>query len=182
MYLNKKNKLIQVNMIIGSGDILKTQRIFPGFLLLGFGIYFLLQELQIHPFEGFGTWPTLSIIVGVGFLLEGYLAKNYEAIIPGVILTGFGLHIHLVNRLEVWPDHTGIFMLIIALGFLLRHQKVRTGFFPGLLFLVLALLLLFYDKTFTWLSSLNIGIELFWKFWPIIFIGLGAYLLFFKKK
>ncbi|WP_077214151.1 LiaI-LiaF-like domain-containing protein [Bacillus dakarensis] len=161
---------------------MKNQRIFPGFLLLGFGIYFLLQELQVSLFEGFGTWPTLSIIVGVGFLLQGYLAKDNEAIIPGTILTGFGLHVHFVNILEVWPDHTGIFILIIALGFLLRYQKVRTGFFPGFLFLALALLLLFYDKTFGWISSLQIGIELFWKFWPIIFIGLGAKFLFFKKK
>ncbi|MFL6560763.1 MAG: LiaI-LiaF-like domain-containing protein, partial [Bacillus sp. (in: firmicutes)] len=38
---------------------MKNQRIFPGFILIGFGAYFLLQQAGISLFPQFFTWPTL---------------------------------------------------------------------------------------------------------------------------
>lgn len=122
---------------------MKNQRIFPGIILIGFGAYFFLQQSNIPALQPLNTWPTLLMIVGIAFLFQGYGAKDYNAILPGVILFGFGLHFHVVNRLEIWPDHIGTFILIIALGFLLRHQKTGTGIFQGILFLILAALMLF---------------------------------------
>ncbi|MFE8703418.1 LiaI-LiaF-like domain-containing protein [Cytobacillus sp. FJAT-54145] len=160
---------------------MKNQRIFPGIILIGFGAYFFLQQSQISLFKEFYTWPTLLIIVGIAFLFQGYLARDYEAILPGVILSGFGLHFHVVDRLQIWPNHIGTFILIIALGFLLRYQKVGAGLFQGMLFLVLAILLLFYDKITQWLGLLENGVSLAWKFWPAALVIIGIYLLIRKK-
>ncbi len=181
MYSNKKYDMIQANLI-GSGVIMRNQRILPGFILIGFGAYFFLQQSNITWLQPFFIWPTLLIIIGVAFLLQGYGTKEHHAILPGVILTGFGLHFHVVNRLEIWPDHIGIFILIIALGFILQHQKTRSGLFQGLLFLIVAILLLFYDQINRWLGLLENGVSSFWKYWPGILIVIGAYFLFIKKK
>jgi hypothetical protein len=160
---------------------LKNQRIFPGIILIGFGAYFYLQQTQINLFKEFYTWPTLLIIVGVAFLGQAYMANEYESILPGTILLGFGVHFHVVNKLALWPDHIGAFILIIALGLLLRYQKVGTGLFQGLLFLVLAGLLLFYGKIVSWFGLIENGVSLAWKFWPAVLIVIGIYLLLKKE-
>ncbi|GIN60263.1 hypothetical protein J27TS8_02560 [Robertmurraya siralis] len=161
---------------------MKNQRIFPGIILLGFGGYFFLEQANITLFDGLHTWPTLLIIVGLAFLFQGYLAKDYDAILPGVILAGFGLHFHVIKHLTIWPNSTGAFILIIALGFLLRYQKVGSGLFQGLLFLVLAIMLLFYEKIIGWLGFFENGITSVLNYWPILFIGFGVYLLFVRSK
>lgn len=81
---------------------MKNQKIFPGLILLGFGLYFYLEHSQIDILKEYLTLPTLLIIVGIAFLGQGYGGKDYEAILPGVILTGFGIHFHIVNRLSIW--------------------------------------------------------------------------------
>ncbi|NQD65099.1 hypothetical protein HP456_04120 [Bacillus haikouensis] len=161
---------------------MKQQRIFPGFILIGFGLYFYLQQKNIVLFQEFFTWPTLLMIVGTAFLGQGYGARDYEAILPGTILVGFGLHFHVVNKLEIWPDHMGTFILIISLGFLLRYQKTRNGLFQGILFLTLSIILLFYDKVGGYLGLIEGQVGSAWEFWPIVIIVIGVYLLFIRKK
>ena len=104
---------------------LKKKSVLSGVIFIGFGVYFLLQQYNIHPFTDFHTWPTLLLIVGLGFIAQGYGGKDYDNILPGVVLTGLGIHFHVVNKLAVWPDHTGVFLLVIALGLLLKY--VKTG-------------------------------------------------------
>jgi hypothetical protein len=165
----------------GCDSSVKNQRIFPGIILIGFGAYFFLQQTQLNIFKEFYTWPTLLAIVGIAFLGQAYIARDYESILPGTILLGFGIHFHIVHKLAIWPDHIGTFILIIALGFLLRYQKLGNGLFQGLLFLVLAGLLLFYDKIVGWLGLLENGVSLAWKFWPAVLMIIGVYLLFKKE-
>ncbi|MFD2446248.1 LiaI-LiaF-like domain-containing protein [Bacillus sp. CGMCC 1.16607] len=160
---------------------MKNQRIFPGMILIGFGAYFYLQQSQITLFKEFYTWPTLLIIVGIAFLGQAYIAKDYDGILPGTILLGFGVHFHVVHKLAIWPDHIGTFILIIALGFLLRYQKLGVGLFQGLLFLALAGLLLFYDKIVSWIGVLENRVTVAWKFWPAVLILIGIYLLLKKE-
>lgn len=160
---------------------MRNQRLFPGMILLGFGSYFFLQQIQIPTLQPFYTWPTLLIIVGAAFLIQGYGAKDYEAILPGVILAGFGLHFHIVNRLDIWPDHIGSFILIIALGFLLRYLKTGAGLFQGFLFLILAILLLFYDSILGWLGILQSSVSSVWRFWPLLMIAAGLFFLIKRK-
>jgi hypothetical protein len=162
---------------------MKNQRIFPGVILIGFGAYFLMQQTGIMIFQQFFTWPTLLIIVGLAFLGQGYAAKEHEAILPGVIMTGFGLHFHLVNRLSFWPHNTiGMLIFIISIGFFLRFQKTSNGLFQAFLFLLIAVLLLFYDKIAGYLGLLQNGMSIVWKFWPALLIIIGIYFLLKKKK
>jgi hypothetical protein len=162
---------------------LKNQQIFPGIILIGFGAYFLLQQSGITIFQTFFTWPTLLIIVGTAFLGQGYSANDSEAILPGVILVGFGLHFHFVGNVTFWPNNNiGMLFLIISLGFFLRFQKTSSGLFQAFLFLILAVLLLYYDKIANYLEFVQNGMSLVWKFWPVLLILIGIYFLFKKKK
>lgn len=161
---------------------MKNQNIIPGIILIGFGIYYYFQQIDLVLFEQFFSWPTLMAIVGMAFLVHGYRGKAFDSILPGVILFGFGVHLHIVNHLEVWPDHLGAFILIIALAFLLRYQKTGAGLFHGILFLILAALLLFYDQITLFLETTESGVATLWNFWPIALVLIGIYLLFFKRK
>ena len=163
-------------------EIMKTQKWFSGIVLIGFGFYFILKEFNITFLPNLYTWPTLLIIIGIAFLFQGYGGKDYGVILPGVILTGFGLHFHLVNKLAIWPDHTGTFILIIALGFILQNQKTGQGLLNGLLFLLLAVLLLFYQEILGSLTFLKISPHTINNLIPILFIIVGGYYLVSKKR
>jgi hypothetical protein len=73
-------------------------------------------------------------------------------------------------------------VLFISIGYFLRFQKTNNGLFQAFLFLVLALLLLFYDKVAEYLGLLQNGLSFVWKFWPAIIILVGLYFLFKRKK
>ncbi|MBU8916651.1 hypothetical protein BGM25_11500 [Bacillus sp. FJAT-29953] len=162
---------------------MKSQRIFPGIILIGFGAYFLLQQIGMTLFPAFFTWPTLMIIVGIAFLGQSYSGNDSEAVLPGVIMTGFGLHFHLAGHVSFWPQNTiGMLILIISIGFFLRFQKTGSGLFQAFLFLIVAVLLLFYDKIAGYFGLLQNGMSLVWKFWPVLLILIGIYFLFKKKK
>ncbi|MGX6442952.1 LiaF transmembrane domain-containing protein [Neobacillus sp. K501] len=162
---------------------MKNQRIFPGIILIGFGAYLFLQQFAIPALQIFLTWPTLLIIIGIAFLGQGYSAKDHEAILPGVLFAGFGLHFHFAGHLAIWPTNTiGMLVLFISIGYFLRFQKTNGGLFQAFLFLVLAFLLLFYDKVIGYLDFLQTGMNFITKFWPAIIILIGIYFLFIKKK
>ncbi|WP_066063733.1 LiaI-LiaF-like domain-containing protein [Neobacillus soli] len=162
---------------------MKNQHIFPGILLIGFGAYFFLQQLNITFFQQISTWPTLLIIVGIAFLGQGYSAKEHASILPGVIMTGLGLHLHLAGRIGFWPSNNiGMLILIISFGLFLRFQKTNSGLFQAFLFLILAVLLLFYDKIAGYFGILQNGMSFVWKFWPALLIVVGIYFLLKRKK
>ncbi|MCJ8007009.1 hypothetical protein ACFFF5_00175 [Lederbergia wuyishanensis] len=160
---------------------MKKKSYLSGVILIGFGIYFLFQQYHFSLFEGFYSWSTLLFIVGLGFLANGYLGKAYESILPGVVLTGLGLHFHIANKLDTWPDHSGIFLLLVALGILLTYVKTGTNLFQGIIFLAMATLLLFFDRLLVWANQQGHNLSSISQFWPFLFIILGAYFLFFKK-
>jgi hypothetical protein len=163
--------------------LMKNQRVFPGIILIGFGAILFLQQSGFTALQTFYSWPTLLIIVGVAFLGQGYSAKDNEAILPGAIISGLGLHFHFAGKISIWPNNTiGMLVLFISIGFFLRFQKANNGLFQAFLFLVLALLLLFYDKAAEYFGLLQNGLSFAWKFWPAIIILVGIYLLFRKKK
>lgn len=161
---------------------MKQQRLFPGVILIGFGLYFFLQQTGLNNIQPFLSWPTLLIVIGLAFLAEAYSGNEASGILPGVILTGFGIHFHVVNHFQFWSNDTGVFILIISLGFLMQYQKTKKGLFQGLLFLILAIITLFYDKVIEWLGILENRAFSLWQFWPIVLIIIGGYLLFIKKK
>ncbi|WP_053367302.1 LiaI-LiaF-like domain-containing protein [Bacillus sp. FJAT-27245] len=161
---------------------MKNQQLFPGIVLIGFGAYFFLEQSGVSFLQNYFTWPTLLIIVGVAFLGQGYFTRDHDAILPGIILTGFGLHFHVAGKVPFWPAHIGSFIAIIAIGFLLRYQKTGNGLFQGLLFLLVTILLLFTDKVGAWLGIVQSNMSLAWKFWPVLLIAIGAWFVFGKRK
>lgn len=161
---------------------MKNQRIFPGIILLGFGLYYFLQQAGVSIFPQFYSWPTLMLIAGIAFLGQGYIAKDYEAILPGVILAGFGLHFHTTSQIAIFNNQNGFFIFIIALGFLLRYQKTHSGLFQTVLFLILAIILLFYDQMSGYLGLIQNRAATGWRFWPVLLIIAGFLLLYKKKK
>ncbi|UOQ86182.1 LiaI-LiaF-like domain-containing protein [Gracilibacillus salinarum] len=151
------------------------------YLLIGIGIYFLLRELRIPVFTDFYSWPTLLILVGVAFLIYAFSIKDYTNIFPGVILLGLGIHFHSLNHYPFWIDHWAMFTIIVAIAFLARALKTKNGFFPGLILLAISLFAIFADQQpswFNWINQVMLWLE---RFWPIILIALGAYLLLKKK-
>ncbi|WP_046174152.1 hypothetical protein [Domibacillus indicus] len=152
------------------------QRIFPGILLIGFGLYFFLQHSAFTWIKPYLGWPALLLITGFAFLAQG-LKSDGNHILPGVVLTGFGLHFYVVDFLGWWAHETGVFILIIAVGFFIQHQKTGSGLLNGILFLLLASVILFYETIKQWFSPIG----LVWQFWPLILIAAGGYLLFVQK-
>jgi hypothetical protein len=163
-------------------DFMKNQRIFPGIILIGVGAYFFLQQTAITIMPQFFTWPTLLLIIGLAFLGQGYIGNDYEAILPGVILVGFGLYFLVLNHYAFWSNQVGSFVLFIALGSVLRYQKTHSGLFQAVLFLILSIILLCYDTISTYFGLLQNGVSIVWKFWPIVLIGIGIFLLYRRKK
>ena len=160
---------------------MKNQRIFPGIILIGFGVFFFWQQAEISLFAEFITWPTLINDCRNCLFCQGYGGKDYESILPGVILTGFGFIFTLSIDFPSGQIQLVIFILIIALGFLLRYQKLGTGFFHGILFLALAGLLLFYDKVMSWFGLLETNIATFAHFGPLPYSHRCLLIIFQEK-
>lgn len=155
---------------------MNEQRIFPGVLLIGFGLYFFLHQSAFTWVKPYLGWPALLLITGLAFLAQGFKGDG-NGLVPGVVLAGFGLHFYVVNYLGWWANDTGVFLLIIAIGFLLQHQQTGRGLLNGVLFLVLAAVMLFYGTVKQWLGPIGS----FWQFWPLILIVVGGYFLFVQK-
>lgn len=83
---------------------MKQSKTFIGVLLIGFGLFFVLQQYSIPILSRFDTWPTILIILGMAFLAQGYLNKQPESILPEVFL--------LVSASIFMPYTIGIIGLI----------------------------------------------------------------------
>ena len=164
------------------GHIVKKHSLFPGIILIGIGSYFLLQQLKFSVFDGFFSWQTLVMIIWIALLVSAYSNQDHSNILPGVILTGFGIHFHPFNQFAIWPKHFGMLILIIAVGLILRSMKTKTQYSQGVMLLVISILLLKYDEFLSWMTSLGAGFSFVIRFWPILLIAAGFYLLFIKKK
>jgi hypothetical protein len=161
---------------------MKNQRYFSGIILIGFGAFFLFQHSDIAFLQQLAGWQSVLMIVGVAFLWEGYGGHQHEMIFPGVIIFGFGLHFYVITYLQIWQDHIGIFILIIALAYILKYQKTGVGLFQGILFLIFAAFLLFQDRVSLWLGTLESRMAIVWEFWPLLLIGFGIYFLMKRKR
>lgn len=159
---------------------MKKQGFFLGIILIGIGVYFLMDQLNIPFLNNLFTWPTLLLIIGIAFLLQGFVAKETQSLFPGTILTGLGIHFHGRELFDFWPDHWAIYTLIVGLAFIIRHQKTKSGIVPGILLLVISLLGLFYDGIIGWMNYIGEAVGWLENFWPVILIIIGVYLLFKK--
>ncbi|MFC4403950.1 LiaI-LiaF-like domain-containing protein [Gracilibacillus xinjiangensis] len=151
------------------------------YLLIGIGLYFLLRELRIPILTDFYSWPTLLILIGSAFLVHAFSGNEEKSIFPGVVLLGLGIHFHGLNHYPFWIAHWGIYTLIVSIAFLLRFVKTKHGIIPGVVLFVISIFAMFVDNQpswFVWIHDLMGWME---RFWPIVLIGLGIYLLLKRK-
>ncbi|MEH7379763.1 DUF5668 domain-containing protein [Bacillus sp. JJ1533] len=161
---------------------MKKNNLFSGIILVGIGCYLLLQQLGIPVFTNFYSWQTLMIIVGIAFLVQGYVEKQPSNILPGFILVGFGFHFHSINQLTFWPKQPGMLLFIVGLGMLFTYFKTKNGLFHSVVLLLISLLFLNYSRFISWLGFLEGGLSFILDYWPLLLVGIGFYLLFIKKK
>ena len=158
---------------------MKRQGIFPGVLLIGVGLIFLLQNYSIPYINTIFTWPSILLIIGLAFLFQAYIGKDYHSIFTGVLLVGLGIHFHGLQLFSFWPNHWAMFTMIIGLAFLFRYSKTKKdGFIPGIILLLISLIAFFYTGFIDLFGSFYSYVD---SFWPIALIIAGVYLLFFKK-
>lgn len=164
------------------GVYLKTNSLFSAAILIGFGLYFFLGQTNITFLHNLYAWPTILCIVGIAFLMQAYKANKNESILPGIIFLGFGIHFHVIENYQLWPNEMSVFILIIALGLLLQGSKTKSGSFHGWVLLLLALLLLFKDSVLKWIGVVgtDIGTGSI-EIWPFLLVISGIILLFLKK-
>ncbi|WP_449537156.1 LiaI-LiaF-like domain-containing protein [Ferdinandcohnia sp. Marseille-Q9671] len=161
---------------------MKKNNIFSGIILVGFGCYLLLQQLNIPLFTSFFSWQTLVTIAGIAFLVQAYGENNPSSILPGVILVGFGFHFHSINLLSFWPKQPGTLLFIIGVGLLLTYFKTKNGLIHSVVVLFVSLLFLNYNRFMSWLGFIEGGFSFILNYWPLLLVGIGFYLLFIKKK
>ncbi|MCA0969907.1 DUF5668 domain-containing protein [Halobacillus litoralis] len=159
---------------------MKKQNSLIGFLLIGFGIYFFLRQLNIPELSPFYTWPSLLIITGGALLLHSYIANEYTNLFAGALLLGFGIHFHAIHYFGFWSDHWGIYVLIIGIAFLLRYQKFKIGLIPALILIGIGAFALLTPVTPGWFSWLQDAVLFVKRFWPFVLIGLGFYMVYKK--
>lgn len=160
---------------------MKKQHTFTAYVLIGIGIYFLIRQLDLALFSNFYSWPTFLIIIGIAFLIHSYAQKEYQNIFTGVLLLGLGIHFHGLENYSFWFNHWSSYALIVGVAFLCRFLKTKNGLIPGVALIVIALLMIFsvtLPEWFQWIYGVADFLE---TFWPVALIGIGIYLLRFKK-
>ncbi|MBM7554600.1 LiaI-LiaF-like domain-containing protein [Thalassobacillus pellis] len=160
---------------------MKKQNTFVGFFLIGIGAYFLLQQFHIPLFTDFYSWPTILMIIGLSLLLHSYISNDYQSIFTGALLLGLGLHFHGIRTYSFWIDHWGIYLLIVGIALLLQYNKTKKGLLPGLLLVGLAIFAIVTTGIPSWFYWLNQAFNIIERFWPVVLIVIGIYMLMKRK-
>ena len=155
-------------------------RYFTCTILIGFGFFYLLRSIDFTLFQPYYSWATLSILLGLAFLLQSRFGGQAEFLLPGVIFTGYGLHQYIAGKLEYWPGEQVIIFLLIGLGLLLIYLKKGIGKGAGIRFLALSVLLIFYAQILSFLVVSNYA-DTFSTYWPAALILAGLFILYKKK-
>ncbi|WP_100405021.1 LiaF transmembrane domain-containing protein [Bacillus solitudinis] len=158
---------------------MKNQAIYPGMMLICIGMYFYLQSYTFPFSAQIMSWPSLLLVIGLCFLFQAYLSRDYQFIIPGWLLTGLAIHFHGLSLVNGWPNHWAIFTLILGLSFLCVYGKTKKdGLLLGILFSAVSLLMFTSFSPFHYLQKL---FSVFGNLWPLILIALGLLFLYKHK-
>ncbi|MDQ0351175.1 signal transduction histidine kinase [Alkalibacillus filiformis] len=159
---------------------MKQPKSFLAIILIGFGIYFLIQQYHIPFISQFNTWPSILVIIGTAFIFNAYGNRQYDNIVPGVILFGLGIHFHALYYSANWIDHWGMYTLIIGIAFILRAQKTSQGTVIGIVLIILSFIALTSFAMPSWFGWFDYMFNMIEQFWPILLIIFG-FILLFKK-
>ncbi|ADE71690.1 MULTISPECIES: LiaF transmembrane domain-containing protein [Priestia] len=161
---------------------MKKQSMFFGVLLVGFGIFFLLNELHMSIAAKVYTWPVLLILIGAALLTESALSQDHSNLLASYILITLGIHFYVSEQIPFWPTNISMVVFMVAISFLLSARKAKSGFFQGGTLLIIAILMMFSDRLKLFLPKVEDGVNYLTTFWPILLLLVGLYLLFFKRK
>src|SRR5699024_10160508 len=159
---------------------LKRQHTFIACVLIGIGFFYLLKQLNIDLLHDFYGWPTILMIIGIAFLINSIVNKDYSNIFTGTFLLGLGIHFHGLHHYSFWLEHWSVFTLLVGISLIIRSVWTKNGFMSGLVFTVISSLLLFNNQLvekYHWSGEV---IDWVYRLWPVVFIILGIYLL--KRK
>lgn len=144
-----------------------------GVFLILLGIFILL--IQIGRFTWYDFWPILITAAGLLFIIGFFINKeNYGLLMPGSILLIIGIlflyltQSHWYYMENLWPT----FILAPGIGFFMMHffgPKKDKLWIPGMILVLLSVI--FYAQ-----------FCFYFRYWPIILILLGIYLILSKPK
>ena len=150
---------------------MKTKDIIIGLVLIGLGLLFLADNLDIVELDFSSLWPILVLLFGLAFVLSFlHNRKNYGLLMPATIFTLYGLlfwYCSLTdwnNMHSLWP----LFLIGPGLGFYLMYLlggKEKGLLVPAGILVGLGLIFL-----------LRFNIML--KYWSLILIVMGVYLIY----
>ena len=158
---------------------MKNQRVFFGILLIGIGLFFLLDSLQLPFALPVFNWPMILLLIGIALLFHGLLGKESQSLFPGTLLCGLGIHFLALDMFPFWPRSWGMYTLIVGIAFFVQYVKTKKGLLTSLVLLIISIANLFYSSFQFWLSHL---LSMLGGFWPLILIAIGVYFLFSRKK
>ncbi|MBU8565702.1 hypothetical protein KM914_04510 [Virgibacillus pantothenticus] len=160
---------------------MKKQNTLTAYLLIGIGLFFLLQQLNIPIFNNFYSWQTIIIVIGLVLLIHSYITKNYQNLFSGTILLGLGIHFYGLAYYSFWIDHWAMYVLIVGIAFIVRFFQTKEGVIPGLLLIAFSLIMIFSVQLPTWFNWIYSIVDLMERFWPVLLIIIGFYLLKGRK-
>lgn len=161
---------------------MKKQSVFFGIMLVGLSFFLLMSHFQFPLTLKLYSWPSLLLLVGAAMIVQAYKGHDFQQLLPGMILLTLGIHFHAVSLFSFWPKHIGMVLFMIALSFLLSSRKSHSGLLQGIFLFILSMLMMFSDQLKMWTALLEQNFNDIWKFWPLLLLIIGLYLLFFKRK
>lgn len=159
---------------------LKHQRIFFGVLLICVGSFFFLQQFQLPFLSQLLSWPSILVIIGAAFLIQGLFGKETGSIFPGALLFLLGIHFHSLYFFPSWwPRHWAMYTAIVGLSFLFLYSRTKKdGFIPAVILLAISLIGFFSSNFFELFGSV---FHFFDGLWPLVLIVFGLYFIFRRK-
>ncbi|RSK28046.1 hypothetical protein EJF36_14805 [Bacillus sp. HMF5848] len=162
---------------------MKKHVVYTGILLVGIGVFLLLQQFATPIPKEFLSWPTILIIIGFAFLVQAYKVNEVPMLIPGYILIGLGSYFILDNYIPyLASNRSGVILIIVGISLFLKYTKTKSGLSHALLTLAIAAIFFFYKEIFSIFDTLGNTLTNIWRFWPALLVVIGLSLLFRKKR
>lgn len=158
----------------------QRNRIIGGVVLIVLGGLFLLNQMVEIPSVGKLFLPALGLI----FLIWGMITRTGGLLIPGGILTGIGAGVYLMDALPLEGDQQGgVFLLAFGGGFALitllslvfSSEKHWWALIPGVILAGIGTALYMGGTALKVLETAG-------KFWPVILILIGIWVIFRRRE
>ncbi len=157
------------------------QHVYFPYALIGIGFYFFIIQFDHPLIQKLNTWPIVLIAFGLFGLLKFMQKKKPSLFFEGLLILLIGIHFYGLKHISHWPDDSSVFLFIWGVCLLLLFMMTKKHLMLSLILIAVSLIFFFSDHLPTWLPSFNhIQAEIN-AHWPLVVIGLGVLLLFYKK-